>query len=70
MPYKLRKTKNKNCYTVYNAVTKRKFAKCATRENAVKQLKLLRALQFNKNFVPINQTLKKGRRTKKVIKNT
>ena len=46
---------------MYNAVTKRKFAKCATRENALKQLKLLRALQFNKNFVPINQTLKKGR---------
>ena len=61
MPYKMRKTRKRNCYTVYNAVTKRKFAKCATRENALKQLKLLRALQFNKNFVPINQTLKKGR---------
>ena len=65
MPYKLRKTKNKNCYTVYNAVTKRKFSKCSTRENALKQLKLLRALQFNKNFVPRNKTLKRGSTTKK-----
>ena len=65
MPYKIRKTKNKNCYTVYNAVTKRKFAKCTSRENALKQLKLLRALQFNKNFVPRNKTIKKDKTNKK-----
>lgn len=60
MPYKIRKTKNKNCFTVYNAVTKRKFAKCTSRDNALSQIRLLRAIQFNKNFVPNkNKTLKK-----------
>lgn len=51
MPYGIRKTRNKNCYSVFNKKTKRKFSKCSTFENATKQLRLLRALQFNKNFV-------------------
>ena len=53
MPYKSRKVRNKNCYKVYkNDKTKKVFAKCATKENAVKQMRLLRALQNNKNFKP------------------
>lgn len=53
MPYKSRKVRNKNCYKVYkNDKTKKVFAKCATKENAKKQMRLLRAIQFNKNFKP------------------
>jgi hypothetical protein len=61
MPYKTRKVPKKNCYRVYNAKTKRVFARCASKKNAAKQLRLLRALQFNKEFVPLGRqrTLKK-----------
>ena len=53
MPYKTRKVRNKNCYTVYKSKGKRKvFSKCTTKKNAEKQIRLLRALQFNKNFNP------------------
>jgi hypothetical protein len=52
MPYKTIKVKGKyNCYRVINTQTKRAFSKCSTRKNANRQMKLLRALQFNKNFV-------------------
>jgi len=53
MPYKSRKVRNKNCYKVYkNDKTKKVFAKCATKENAQRQMRLLRAIQNNKNFNP------------------
>ena len=53
MPYKSRKVRNKNCYKVYkNDKTKKVFAKCATKENAKRQMRLLRAIQGNKNFKP------------------
>jgi hypothetical protein len=56
MPYSIRKVNNKSCYRVYKPKSKKGsrkvFAKCATKKNAYKQLKLLRALQYNKNFVP------------------
>jgi len=52
MPYVLRKVKNKTCYSVFNKKTKRRFSKCTTKKNAQKQMRLLRAVQFNKNFVP------------------
>jgi hypothetical protein len=53
MPYKSRKVRNKNCYKVYkNDKTKKVFAKCATKENAQRQMRLLRAIQNNKNFKP------------------
>jgi len=58
MPYSIRKVKNKSCYRVYNKKTKKSFAKCSTKKNATKQLRLLRALQYNKNFV-LNSTRKK-----------
>ena len=38
-----RKTQNKK---------RRVTAKCSTKENATRQLRLLRAIQFGKNFVP------------------
>jgi len=53
MPYKTIKVKGKyNCYRVINTQTKKAFSKCSTRKNATRQMRLLRALQFNKNFVP------------------
>jgi len=62
MPYTMRKVRNKSCYRVSKkvrpnkkTVKRRVFSKCATRENAVKQMKLLRALENNKDFVPIAQ---------------
>lgn len=58
MPYTMRKVPRKNCYRVSkkNKSAKNRsrkvFSKCTTREKAVKQMRLLRALQFNKDFVP------------------
>lgn len=51
MPYTYRKVHRKKCYKVFNTKTKKVFSKCATKTNAIKQLKLLHALQFNKNFI-------------------
>ncbi len=51
MPYKKRKVSRKNCYKVFNSKTKKIFSKCSSLEKANKQLRLLRALKYNKNFV-------------------
>lgn len=61
MPYKTRKVRNKECYRVYNPKTKKTFAKCATRENALKQLKLLRGIQNNKTFRQKIKTFRNNR---------
>jgi hypothetical protein len=50
MPYTIRKVRNKNCYTVRTTKTKKVKAKCATKENAKKQVRLLTALEVNKDF--------------------
>jgi hypothetical protein len=50
MPYKTRKVRGKNCYRVFNRNSKRVFAKCASKENAIKQMRLLRAVENNKSF--------------------
>jgi hypothetical protein len=50
MPYKTRKVRGKNCYRVYNRKSKRVFAKCTSKENAIKQMRLLRAVENNKSF--------------------
>ena len=52
MPYKTRKVRGKNCYSVYNVDKKKVFSKCTTKKRAIKQIRLLRALQYNKSFVP------------------
>ena len=61
MPYTIRKVRNKSCYSVYKPKSKkgsrRIFSKCSTKKNAKKQLRLLRALQYNKKFV-LNKTRK------------
>jgi hypothetical protein len=50
MPYKTRKVRGKNCYRVFNRKSKRVFAKCTSKENADKQMRLLRAVENNKSF--------------------
>jgi len=67
MPYGMRKMTKRNCYKVYNKDNKKVFAKCATKKNATKQMRLLRALQYNKDFVPLAQQRAKNR-TRKVRK--
>ena len=52
MPYAIKKHTKKNCYSVYNKTSKKVFSKCTTRKKAVKQSRLLRAIMFNKDFVP------------------
>ena len=50
MPYATRKVRDKPCYRVSNKKTKRVFAKCTTKKRANKQMRLLRALQYNPKF--------------------
>jgi len=57
MPYKSRKVRGKDCYRVSNKNNKKIFSKCTSKINALKQMKLLRAIQFNKDFKP-NSTRK------------
>lgn len=52
MPYRLRKVNGKSCYRVTNKRSRKVFAKCTTRSKARRQLRLLRAIENNKNFVP------------------
>lgn len=72
MPYAIRKMPNKKCYKVFNKNTKKVFAKCASMENAQKQLRLLRGLQNNpkfRNAVKKTTTMKKGGKIRKTLKN-
>lgn len=50
MPYIMKKVRGKNCWSVRNKYTKKVFAKCSSKDDANKQLRLLRALEFNKSF--------------------
>lgn len=50
MPYKTRKVRGKNCYRVFNRKSKRVFSKCTSKDNAIKQMRLLRAVENNKSF--------------------
>lgn len=52
MPYTLRKVRGKSCFKLYNRKSKRVFSKCASKKNVTKQLRLLRAIEYNKKFVP------------------
>lgn len=58
MPYTIRKVRGKPCFKLYNRKSKRVFSKCASKKNVTKQLRLLRAIEYNKNFVPRKKTLK------------
>ena len=50
MPYTIRR--RKGCYQVMNRKSKRLFSKCTTQSRAKKQIRLLRAIAYNKNFTP------------------
>lgn len=50
MPYTIRKLPNKNCFRVMNTTSKKIHSKCTTRKNAEKQIRLLRAIEYNPNF--------------------
>jgi hypothetical protein len=69
MPYQSRKVRGKKCYRVYNKKTKKIFAKCTSKENASKQLRLLMAIENNKNFITYssikNKSIKKSRKNMK-----
>lgn len=54
MPYTIRKVTRKSCFRVSNRKTKHVFARCTTRTRAQKQVRLLRAIENNRNFVPRN----------------
>ena len=59
MPYKMRKVRYRDCYTVKSKT--RTFAKCAEKKSAKNQLKLLRALKWNNRFRPTrDRTIKKA----------
>jgi len=64
MPYRTRKMPGRNCYKVYNAKTKKVFAKCTTASKAKKQLRLLRAIENNPGFV-VNGARSSRRRRQK-----
>lgn len=59
MPYSCRKVRGKSCYKVYNKNSRKVFAKCSTKANALKQMRLLRAIENNKKFVPNGRTRKR-----------
>lgn len=44
MPYSIRKVRNQECYRVKNKNNGKIHAKCSTRENAIKQVRLLYAI--------------------------
>ena len=69
MPYQLNKLRNKTCYRVTNPTKHKIFAKCTTLKNATKQIRLLRALQYNKSFVP-RAALQRKLRTQQMNRRT
>lgn len=50
MPYTTRKVRNKKCYTNYNKKTHQVFSKCTSKKNALKQIRLLKALDNDPTF--------------------
>ena len=56
MPFTMRKVPKKSCYRVTNTKGKVK-ARCSTKKNAMKQIRLLRALSYNPKF---RKTMRKG----------
>jgi hypothetical protein len=69
MPYNVIKVKGKyNCYRVINRGTNKIFSKCSTRKNAIRQSKLLRAILFNKTFIPNSRNKTRKNRKQNPIK--
>jgi hypothetical protein len=64
MPYAIRYNTKKKCYSVLNKKTKRVFSKCTSLKRANRQSRLLRAIMFNKDFVP--NAFRKSRGTRRL----
>ena len=62
MPYIMRKVPKRRCYTVKNKKSKRVMSKCTSKKKAIRQMRLLRGIKFNKTFA------KKIRATRKLRK--
>ena len=62
MPYVMRKVPKRRCYTVKNKNTKRVMTKCTSKKKAIKQMRLLRGLQFNKKFAQQVKATRKNRK--------
>ena len=65
MPYTIRKVRNKNCYSVKTTKSKRVLAKCTTKDKAKKQIRLLRAMEVNKDFARKVRATRKRRTSSK-----
>jgi len=50
MPYIIRKNRGTNTYKVLNAITKQIHSKASTKENALKQVRLMGMLDIKKNM--------------------
>jgi len=50
MPYSIRKVPNKRCYRVTNRKSKKVMAKCTSKDNAKKQVRLLLGIENNRTF--------------------
>ena len=65
MSYNITKRKKPNkqrfCYSVKNTKSRKVYSKCTTKKKAKKQLALLYALKYNKNFVTNNKKLQMKR---------
>ena len=46
----MRKVNKKSCFKVYNKKTRKVYAKCSTKTNAMKQMRLLRAIDNDPKF--------------------
>lgn len=60
MPYTVRR--RKRCFQVVNRKSKRVYSKCTTKTKANKQIRLLRAIKYNKDFVPRRRLSSRVRR--------
>jgi hypothetical protein len=54
----MKKVFRKKCYRVSNRRTKKTFSKCTSKKNATRQLRLLHAIENNKNFIPKGRSRK------------
>jgi hypothetical protein len=71
MPFTMKKVRGKRCYSVFNTKSPQRIhSKCTTKNKAQKQLRLLRAIIFNKNFKlrPKNINNLQANKTRKIIK--
>jgi hypothetical protein len=54
----MKKLGRKNCYRVSNRLTKKIFSNCTSKKNAMRQIRLLHAIENNKNFIPTRRSRK------------